>query len=74
MTTRRFPPPWTVEEYREVAYIVRDADNFALAYVYFGEAGSRAAAGLMSKDEARKIANGFAKLPDLLGAARAGRS
>jgi hypothetical protein len=67
VTTGRFPPPWTVEEYRDVAYIVRDANNFALAYVYFeSEPGRRAAAGLMSKDEARKIANGFAKLPDLL--------
>jgi hypothetical protein len=35
MTGRRFPPPWTVEEYRGIAYIVRDANNFAVAYVYF---------------------------------------
>jgi hypothetical protein len=32
---RRFPPPWTVEEYRGIAYIVRDANRFAVAYVYF---------------------------------------
>ena len=25
---RRFPPPWTVEEYRGISYIVRDANNF----------------------------------------------
>ncbi len=31
----RFPPPWTVEEYRGIAYIVRDANRFAVAYVYF---------------------------------------
>ena len=48
-------------------YIVRDANNFAVAYVYFeSEPGRRAAANLMTKDEARKIANGIAKLPDLL--------
>ena len=35
MTDRRFPAPWTVEEYRGISYIVRDADNFAVAYVYF---------------------------------------
>ena len=32
---RRFPPPWTVEEYRGISYIVRDANNFPVAYVYF---------------------------------------
>ena len=64
---RRLPPPRTVEEYRGISYIVRDANNFAVAYVYFeNEPGRRAAANLMSKDEARKIAAGIAKLPDLL--------
>ena len=64
---RRFPPPWTVEEYRGISYIVRDANNFAVAYVYFeAEPGRRAAAKLMTKDEARKIAAGIAKLPELL--------
>ena len=67
MPERRFPPPWTIEEYRGISYIVRDANNFALAYVYFAnEAGRRAAAGLMTKDEARKVAAGIAKLPELL--------
>jgi hypothetical protein len=31
---RRFPPPWTFEEYRGLAYIVRDANGQALAFVY----------------------------------------
>jgi hypothetical protein len=53
--------------YRGSSYIVRNANNFAVAYVYFGnEPGRRAAANLMSKDEARKIAAGIEKLPDLL--------
>jgi hypothetical protein len=44
MPERRFPPPWTVEE-RGISYIVRDANNFAVAYVYFeSEPGRRAAA------------------------------
>ena len=34
MPERRFPAPWTVEEYRGISYIVRDANNFAVAYVY----------------------------------------
>jgi len=64
---RRFPAPWTVEEYRGITYIVRDANRFAVAYVFFEwEPGRRRAANLMTKDEARKIAAGIAKLPDLL--------
>jgi hypothetical protein len=35
MPDRRFPPPSTVEEYRGISYIVRDANKFAVAYVYF---------------------------------------
>ena len=51
------PAPWTVEEYRGISYIVRDANRFAVAHVYFEpEPGRRAAASLMTKDEARKIA------------------
>jgi hypothetical protein len=39
----------------------------AVSYVYFeSEPGKRAAAKLMTKDEARKIANGIVKLPELL--------
>ena len=42
---RRFPPPWTAEEYRGISYIVRNANNFPMAYVYFeSESGGRAAA------------------------------
>ena len=68
---RRFPPPWTVEEYRGISYIVPDVNNFPAAYVYFkSESGRRAAANLMTKDEARKIAAGIAKLPELLNASR----
>jgi hypothetical protein len=63
---RRFPPPWTVEEFRGISYVVRDANNFAVAYVYFeNEPGRRAAANLMSKDEARKIAAGIEKAAGL---------
>ena len=66
-----FPPPWTVEEYRGISYIVRDANNFPVAYVYFeSEPGRRAAAKLMTKDEAMKIVAGIAKLPELLRPSR----
>jgi hypothetical protein len=66
-SARRFPPPWTAEEYRGISYIIRDANRFAVAYVYFeSEPGRHVAASLMTKDEARKIAAGIAKLPELL--------
>ena len=66
--SRRFPAPWTAEETNNcICFIVRDHNGVAVAYVYFeSEPGRRAAANLMTKDEARKIAAGIAKLPELL--------
>ena len=29
------PAPWTVDEYGGISYIVRAANNFPVAYVYF---------------------------------------
>ena len=64
---RRFSPPWTFEESNNACFIVRDANRFAVAYVYFeSEPGRRTAASLMTKDQARRIAAGIAKLPELL--------
>jgi hypothetical protein len=42
MSARRFPSPWAVEEYRGICYIVRDANRFAVAYVYFESEPDRA--------------------------------
>jgi hypothetical protein len=65
--TRRFPPPWSVEDYNDACFIVRRAHGQALAYVYFeDEAGRRSAAKLLARDEARRIAANIAKLPELL--------
>ena len=67
MALRRFPPPWSVEEYNDACFIVRDNDGQQLAYVYFEEEpGRRSAAKLLSKDEARRIAANIANLPELL--------
>ena len=64
---RRFPPPWTIDEMNNACYIVRDKNGQALAYVYYEqEPGRRSAANLLTKDEARRIAANFAKLPKLL--------
>jgi hypothetical protein len=67
MTARRFPPPpWSVEE-QFACFIVRDHNGQMLAHVYFeDESGRRLGAKLLTKDEARRIAAKFARLPELL--------
>ena len=55
-TTRRFPPPWLIDE-RPESYIVRDATGLALAYFYFDdEPSSRTVTKRLTKDEARRMA------------------
>ena len=64
---RCFQSPWDIEEYDQRCFIVRDNNRMALAYVYFEKkAGRRTAAGLLTRDEARRIAANIAKLPGLL--------
>ena len=63
---RRFPPPWSVEE-TAACFIVRDANGQALAYLYCEEEpGRRAAAHLLTRDEARRSAVSIHKLPELM--------
>jgi hypothetical protein len=63
MTTRHFPPPWSVEEYNDACFVVRDPSGQAPSYVE-DEPGRRSAAKLLSKDQALSIA--AAKVPRLL--------
>ena len=56
MLDRRFPPPWDIED-NGACFIVRDHSGQALAYLYYeNEPGRRAAANLLTRDEARRIA------------------
>jgi hypothetical protein len=58
MTSRRFPPPWSVEE-GETYFVVKDHDGQRLAYVHFDDPRSAA-------KPLRRIAANIAKLPNLL--------
>jgi hypothetical protein len=64
MTTRRFPPLCQVEGIPG-GYKVLDASGQALAYVYARE-DRPDVAGVLTFDEARRIAANIAKLPELL--------
>jgi hypothetical protein len=69
VTERRFPPPWTVVKLPG-GFKVVDAQGQSLAYVYSRESEAAAGtAGVLTEDEARRIASNIAKLPALLGAA-----
>jgi len=66
LNTRRFPPPWTVEQIPG-GYKVKDANGQSLAYVYGRETQADAdIANVLTMDEARRIASNIAKLPVLL--------
>jgi hypothetical protein len=66
MSERRFTPPWDIED-NGTCFIVRDHSGQALSYVYYEqESGRRTAVGLLTRDEARRIAINIAKPPELL--------
>ena len=70
--SRRFPPPWRVEEHNKAVFIVKDANGLSLAYCYYFEEGRRAAMPeSLSREEALKVANWIAKSPSLRGAVSA---
>src|SRR5437660_1416973 len=63
MTARRFPPPWSVEEL-DACFVVTDRAAQKLSN-FEDESGRRAAAKLLTRDQAERIAVNNAKLPEL---------
>jgi hypothetical protein len=67
MTGRRFPPPWRADKIPG-GYVVREASGQSLVYVYSRDNEAEALqAKVLTKDEARRMAVNFARLPELLG-------
>ncbi len=70
---RRFPPLWSIDEHPEL-FIVRDATGVALGHFYFDDdASRRSITERLTKDEARRMAVNFAKLPTYSAAGSTGR-
>jgi hypothetical protein len=64
--TRRFPSPWCVEDIGG-CFVVKANNGQPLVFIYYGEgAGRRSLARLLTRDAARRVAAGIAKLPDLV--------
>jgi hypothetical protein len=63
MFPRSFPQPWTSVEVPG-GYRVDDANGKRLGYFYFDATATYRADGL-TEEEARRMAEDFAKLPDL---------
>ena len=63
---RRFPPPWRIVE-MPGGYAVEDANGQRIGWFYGREDPTIARqAGVLTMDEARRMAVNFAKLPELL--------
>jgi hypothetical protein len=65
---RRFPRPWSVAG-NAACYWIEDSEGKALCFIYFKDDVLRHAgeAVKLTRDEARRIARGIARLPELLG-------
>ena len=65
MTPTSFPPPWTYKDLGH-AWECRDASGFALTWFHYDERQIIGTAPRMTRDQARRFAANFCKLPELL--------
>jgi len=66
MHTRRFPPPWSVEDIG-AAFVVKDANGQQLCVCLFRGGARPAISGEVADEgKARRLAANIAKLPELL--------
>jgi hypothetical protein len=65
VTERRFPPPWFIEDIGGY-FVVKASNGRPLVFIYYGEGvGRRSLARLLTRNAARGIATGIAKLQSL---------
>jgi len=64
---RRFPPPWSVTD-TGASWCVSDANGFRMVWFCYGRDLIGTNPDRLTRDEARRLALGFAKLPGLLNA------
>ena len=64
--SERYPAPWAVEDIGG-CFIVKASNDRPLVFIYYGEGVARRSfARLLTRNAARRIAVGIAKLPELL--------
>jgi hypothetical protein len=64
--TRHFPPLWSVDDIGG-CFVVKASNNRPLVFIYYREGvARRSLARLLTRNAARRIAVGIAKLPELL--------
>jgi hypothetical protein len=63
MSQRKFPGPWRVEPNEGGNFVIRDANGFALAYVY-ARSDPALQDRFLTPAEAFAIADAIAKLPE----------
>jgi hypothetical protein len=63
MAARRFPPPFTVHELNEAVFVIRDANGVTMSWTYYvGEGFHQLTGGKLTREEARVVAFGIARL------------
>lgn len=66
--SRRFTPPWSTEDTGS-SWVVKDATGAAMVWFCYSRELVGTNPDRLSADEARRLARGFCRLPELLAAA-----